>query len=103
MWNILKRNIKIRDLRYHEVDSWIEWQNYFNHKKWFEIENFINFKVDAEKAQGLDLAIMYMVSSYPTLLFLDDQGNVLERKDGLAFHEELISMADSALSMQSIP
>ena len=32
-------------------------------------ENFINYKVDAEKGEGITLAEYYQIQAYPTLLF----------------------------------
>ena len=65
--------------------------NFFN-------ENFINYKVDAEKGNGVNLAQIFDIKAYPTLLFLNDKGQVLERKEGAAYHTELRAMAESAMS-----
>jgi thiol:disulfide interchange protein len=59
--------------------------------------NFINFKVNAEKGYGPNIATLYGVQGYPALLFLDQNGRVLEQKNGIAFHTELKDMADRAL------
>ena len=64
----------------------------------FMNENFISYKVDAEKGNGVNLAFVYEVNAYPTLLFLDAKGNVLEKKIGAAFHEELMDLGRRALS-----
>ena len=64
----------------------------------FMNENFISYKVDAEKGNGVNLAFVYEINAYPTLLFLDAKGNVLERKIGAAFHDELMSIGQRALS-----
>jgi len=61
-------------------------------------ENFINYKVDAEGASGANLALLYQVVAFPTLLFLDVEGNVLVRKVGAAYQTELKSMGDQAIS-----
>ena len=60
--------------------------------------NFIPYLVDAEKKNGPDLTVIYEVTAYPTLLFLDTKGRVIERKVGAAYHRELKSMGDAALS-----
>ncbi len=65
--------------------------NFFN-------ENFINYKVDAEKGNGVNLAQIFNIQAYPTLLFLNAKGQVLERKEGAAYHSELRAMAESAIS-----
>jgi len=59
-------------------------------------DRFISYKVDVERANGPDLAAIYEVRSYPTLLFLDHKGRILERKEGAAYHKELLAMADRA-------
>lgn len=59
-------------------------------------EKFISMKVDAEKGNGASLAAIFEVIAYPTLLFLDENGRVLERKEGAAYHTELKRLANSA-------
>lgn len=59
-------------------------------------DNFINFKVNAEKGNGANLAMLYQISAYPTLLFLDEEGNVLVQKVGAAYQTELRQMGDEA-------
>ena len=61
-------------------------------------KNFLSYKVDAEKGNGVNLAVVYNVSAYPTLLFLDEKGRVMESKQGAAYHTELMAMANRALS-----
>ncbi len=61
-------------------------------------KNFLNYKVNAEKGNGPNLATVYNVSVYPTLLFLDERGRVLERKEGAAFYTELKEMGDRAIA-----
>ena len=56
-------------------------------------DNFISYKVNAEKDNGPDLLTLYNVEAYPTLLFLDTKGRVLEVKKGLAYSRELKEMA----------
>ncbi len=63
----------------------------------FMNEHFINYKVDAEKGNGRNLAVVYNVRAYPTLFFLDAKGNVLESKEGAAYHTELKRMARRAM------
>lgn len=78
-------------------------EDVFTHEPTAEVINkdFISYKVDAEKINGPDLTIIYGVKSYPTLLFLDPKGRVLERKDGVAYHTELLNMAEKAKSKYS--
>jgi thiol-disulfide isomerase/thioredoxin len=45
-------------------------------------EKFIPLKIDMEKGEGLEIAKMYSVNAYPTLLFLNPEGKVLMRVVG---------------------
>jgi len=62
-------------------------------------KNFINYKVDAEKDNGPMVSLVYQVEAFPTLLFVDGEGKILVRKEGMAFHTELKSLAEEALAM----
>jgi len=64
-------------------------------------ENFINLKIDGEKGNGPNIIALYGVTVYPTLLFLDEKGRVLERKEGAAYHTELEDMANNALAKRN--
>ena len=44
--------------------------------------NCVSLKVDAEKGTGVVLKSQFNVASYPTLLFIDPNGNVLSRQEG---------------------
>ncbi len=68
----------------------VDFASYFNDK-------FVNYKVDAEKETGPDLALMYEINAFPTLLYLDRQGNVLWRKSGYTGFSELERMGEYAL------
>ena len=65
--------------------------NFFN-------DNFISMKIDAERGNGANIAAIFEVIAYPTLLFLDENGRILERKEGAAYHTELRRLADEALA-----
>lgn len=61
-------------------------------------ENFINYKINAEKDNGPSLSTIFNVYAYPTLLMLDADGNILERKDGSMSLSQFSDMADRALA-----
>ena len=63
----------------------------------FMNENFINYKVDAEKGNGQTVATMYGASTYPTLVFVDKNGRVLARRQGATTITELKNLAQEAL------
>ena len=62
---------------------------------------FISFKVNAEKGYGPNIATLYEVKGYPTLLFLDQSGRILEQKSGMAYHRELKQMAEQAIRVNN--
>lgn len=61
-------------------------------------DNFINYKIDAEKGNGPNLALLFQVNTFPTLLFLDERGRVLVRKEGAAYPTELRNLAEEAMA-----
>lgn len=63
-------------------------------------QHFISYKVNAEKGTGPNIAFLYEVYAYPTLLFLDAKGKVLSQKVGAAYHTELRNLAAQALAMK---
>ena len=64
----------------------------------FMNDNFISYKIDAEKGNGPNLALLYQVNVFPTLLFLDERGRVVVRKEGAAYQTELRSLAEEAMA-----
>lgn len=45
-------------------------------------ENFVNYKYDMEKGEGIAFSEKYEVTAYPTLLLIDGDGEVVSRKVG---------------------
>ncbi|MCP4521964.1 MAG: thioredoxin [Cytophagales bacterium] len=45
-------------------------------------KNFINYKIDMESAGGDVFGSMYRVEAYPTLLFIDGDGEVVKKQTG---------------------
>lgn len=60
-------------------------------------EKFMNYKVDCETQNGANLASIFNVSTYPTLLWLDTKGNVLVKYEGAAYHSKMYQLGDEAL------
>ncbi|MEC3907100.1 thioredoxin domain-containing protein [Tamlana sp. 2201CG12-4] len=58
--------------------------------------NFVSVKMDMEKGEGIQLAKMYNVQAYPTLLFMDANGKVLHTKVGGLDTEDFIAEAKIA-------
>lgn len=61
-------------------------QDYFN-------KEFLNLKMDMEKGEGPNTGRMYQVYSYPTMLFLDKDGKVIQRLVGYIDPVRLLSEA----------
>ena len=54
---------------------------------------FINYKINiGGPSPGPELADLYGVTYYPTLIFLDGKGKVMKRHEGPATISELLSM-----------
>lgn len=60
-------------------------------------ESFVNFKIDAEKGEGIELAKKYAITAYPTYLFVNGNGDLVYRAMGAMPAEKFIVEADKAL------
>ncbi|MRT94707.1 thioredoxin domain-containing protein [Ancylomarina sp. 16SWW S1-10-2] len=60
-------------------------------------KNLVSFKLDCEKGEGPALATKFGISSYPTLLFIDGEGNAVHKLVGGMPAEDLIKGAKAAL------
>lgn len=58
--------------------------------------NFINAKIDMEKEEGIELAKQYNVACYPTLLFIDGNGNLAHRVAGSMTASQLVELGETA-------
>src|SRR5680860_972774 len=55
-------------------------------------DNFINAKIDMEKGEGPSIQNMYSVTAYPTLLFIDSNGELLHKAVGYQNADKLLSL-----------
>ncbi len=60
--------------------------------------SFINVKMDMEHGEGIELAKTYAVNLYPTLLFIDGEGNILHRTAGFHAPEAFLELGKTALA-----
>ena len=58
----------------------------------FANKNQINWKVDAEKGEGIDLAKKYNISGFPTIVFIDGNGKEIDRIVGYYPAPEFLQM-----------
>ncbi|SMO56431.1 Thioredoxin [Solitalea koreensis] len=61
-------------------------------------QNFVNLKVDMEKGEGPKLKDRFGVSAYPTLLFIDGDGNVIHKLVGSSPSPEFMAESRKALN-----
>lgn len=59
--------------------------------------NFINVKIDIEKGEGPSMKQKYKINSVPTMLFLDENGEVLNRLIGYMEADQLLESAKRTL------
>ncbi len=65
--------------------------------------HFINFKLDAEKGEGVDLAKKYGVAIFPTFLFVDGDGNLYNRYTGYRNDTAFLDLASQSQKEFSTP
>lgn len=61
--------------------------------------SFVNYKLDAEKGEGINLARKYAVRAYPNMLFINGQGEVVHRVVGYRPPEELLKEGETAAKL----
>lgn len=67
----------------------------------FYNDNFVSYKADSENGVGADIAELYNVAVLPTLLFLDNNGNLLAQQSGSANINEMYELAERAMAISS--
>ena len=65
--------------------------------------NFVNYQLDAEKGEGVNVAKQYTVTGYPTSLYLTAAGSVLSRNEGYGNVTYFIRDANKALEAAKDP
>ena len=78
--------------------KWMD-KNVFNSKEVGDYFNahFINYKLDAEKGEGVAISKTYGVSSYPHFLFVDGDGKLVMRHSGLLDVEKILEFGEKAI------
>ena len=65
--------------------------------------NFISYQIDAEKGEGLELARQYVVTAYPTSLFVASTGELIHRTIGYGGIKGMLAEADIAIDAVKDP
>ncbi len=63
----------------------------------FYQEKFINYKLDAEKGEGIELAKTYQIQTFPALMYFSPQGEALHKAFGSRDAESFIGLGNIAL------
>lgn len=63
----------------------------------FYNDNFINLKLDMETADGRSFGSKYPVSAYPTLIFLNGDGEIIKKITGGKKADDLIALGQLAI------
>ncbi|MGH2575251.1 MAG: thioredoxin fold domain-containing protein [Ignavibacteria bacterium] len=81
------------------LTDWCKWCIELDNKVYSKSEiseyanaNLINYKIDAEKGEGIEFAKKYNIKGYPTVLFLDGDGNEIDRIYGYFPAKEFLVM-----------
>ncbi len=61
-------------------------------------KNFINVKVDAEKGEGPALAQKFSVGGFPTLIYLNSNGDVIEKQLGMTTATTVMNQAKKVMA-----
>ncbi len=61
-------------------------------------ENFINLKIDMEEGMGLTFRNDYPVRAYPTLMFIDEKGEMVKKVVGGKQTEDFINLGKSVVA-----
>ena len=61
-------------------------------------QKFVNLKMDMEKGEGPELLQRYGIVAYPTLLFLNSNGEVVHKALGFHDAEQFLTLGKTALS-----
>jgi thioredoxin-related protein len=65
--------------------------------------SFINYKIDAEKGEGIELSNKYNAKAYPTYLFINSEGELIYRTTGYMPAENFLKEAGIAITEKNDP
>jgi thiol-disulfide isomerase/thioredoxin len=61
-------------------------------------KNFISYRMDMEKGEGVEFAKKYDVTAFPTLLYFNDKGVLMNKSVGFKEADELLTASREALN-----
>ncbi|MBI5541412.1 MAG: thioredoxin family protein, partial [Bacteroidia bacterium] len=63
----------------------------------FYNSKFINAQIDMEKGEGVEIAKLYNVHCYPSLLYIDGDGKLIHRGAGSSNAQRFINLGENSL------
>jgi len=60
-------------------------------------DNFISIKVNAERGEGPELAKRFGVTVFPTLIYLNSEGEVVKQQLGMATATQIMTQANQVM------
>ncbi|GET24374.1 thioredoxin family protein [Prolixibacter sp. NT017] len=60
--------------------------------------NFINVAVDGEKGEGIELARKFKIRGYPSLIFIDSNGNLIAQTAGYRNPKQFIELGEQIVN-----
>ncbi len=70
----------------------------------FYNSNFVNFKIDMESDAGKSFNLVYSISSYPSLMFIDGNGKIVKKQEGASSTpNDFIKLGDYVLHPEKSP
>ena len=67
----------------------------------FYNQHFVNVEMDMEEGVGVELVKKYGIHAYPTLLFINEQGELEDYHAGYLAPKELIALGERALKPEN--
>lgn len=105
-WEAVKAKAKASDMPIF-VDTYASWcepckwmdNNIFVKEEvgTFFKDNYVSYKLNIEKGEGLSFAKEYRITSYPTMLYFNSDGELVHRIIGAYKAEDLIAKSKEAL------
>ena len=63
-------------------------------------ENFVSYIIDAERGDGYKLAMEYKIAAFPTILYLNSEGEEISRYVGIPDEHKVLQYAKSAIQAE---
>lgn len=63
-------------------------------------EDFVSYIIDAERGDGYKLAVEYKIAAFPTILYLNSEGEEISRYVGIPDEHKIIQFAKSAIQAE---